>query len=355
MAGPIICNDQTLCVGFLSGLDHAKISLMAQTLQEINVGSMDVPVANCRQYRLPELLLNEGLRGKIRLCTKHVVWAYELGFKKVVVSYTHRPGQSLSLDLCVTLDRIQRLGLEASVNVENASDLSIREIEDFWPVLEGFAINTVIYGDRDSRLDPFSTYETMVAVQDKAPFVIEFHAHNAYGLATANTLSALQAGIRSVATAVAGVGQRGHAPFEEVMMAARHLLEEPAVEISPKLALACAEILACLGRDVPLDKAVIGNNIFAHESGIHVHGVVKNPALYEAFSPDEVGLSRHLVIGKHSGTTSLQVILAERGISLGDEAACSLLKEVRRTVMEQKGFLSKAQLLRLYQAGMCDK
>jgi homocitrate synthase NifV len=351
MSGPIICNDQTLCEGFLSGLSHQKISLMVRALHEIQVGSMDIPVARARNYPLSELLLNERLRGKIRPCTKHINWAYQLGFQKVIVSYLHRPGQSLSLDLCVALDRIQSLGLEASVNVENASDLTVQEIEDFWPVLEGFAINTVIYGDLDSRLDPFSTYETLVAVQKNSPFVLEFHAHDAYGLATANTLSALQAGIRSVATAVAGVGKRGHAPFEEVMMAARHLLAEPGAMIEPSLAPACARILACLGKEMPLDKAVVGSNIFAHESGIHVHGVAKNPGLYEAFAPEEVGLVRHLVVGKHSGTTSLQVILRERGIKLSDAAAACLLKKVRKTIVEQNSPISNAQLLQLYQAG----
>jgi homocitrate synthase NifV len=354
MGGPILCHDQTLYEAFLSGLDDQSLSFVTGLLQQIQICSMDVPIVDIRKYKLPEALLKDNLRGKIPHCREQIALAFERGFRKVVVSYNHQPGQSLTLGLCVALDRIQSLGMEAVLNIENASQLDVHEFADFWPVLEGFSINTVIYGDKDSRLDPFATYDILTELHKDNPFIWEFHGHDAYGMATANVLSAIRAGVRSVATAVAGIGCRGHAPFEEVMMAAKHLLQEPAAEIDQQLAPACEAIAKTLGVKLPPDKAVVGKNIFAHESGLHVHGVSKNPALYEAFTPEEVGLSRHLVVGKHAGTTSLQVKLRERGIELSDIAACSLLKKVRRRVIEQKSPLDNLQLIQLYFAeGIC--
>lgn len=354
MGGPIICHDQTLCEGFLSGLDHQGLLFITQHLTNIQVCSMDVPIVDIRKYKLPEELLKENLRGKIRPSRKRIALAYELGYQKLIISYQHRPGQSLSLDLCVALDRIQSLGMEAVLNIENASQLDVHEFEDFWPVLEGFAINSVVYGDKDSLLDPFTTYDNLTELQKTIPFSLEFHGHNGYGMATANAMSAIRAGVHSLATAVAGVGKRGHVPFEEVLMGAKHLLQEPGAAIDRLLAPSCEAIARCLGLQLPLDKAVVGKNIFAHESGLHVHGVSKNPALYEAFTPEEVGLTRHLVVGKHAGTTSLQVKLRERGIELSDKAAQCLLKKVRRQVIEQKSPLSNMQLFQMYLAeGIC--
>ncbi|BBB92036.1 MAG TPA: pyruvate carboxyltransferase [Methylomusa anaerophila] len=354
MGGPIICHDQTLCEGFLSGLDHDGLSFITRTLQKIQVCNMDVPIVDIHKYKLPEELLKDNLRGKIRPSRKEVGSAYELGYQKVIVAYRHLPGQSLTLNLCLALDRIRSLGMEAALHIENASRLNIHELEGFWPILEGFAINALVYGDKESVLDPFATYEILTELQKSAPLPLEFHGHNAYGVATANAMSAIRAGVRRVATAVAGVGKRGHAPFEEVVMAAKHLLQEPGAAIDQHLAPSCEAIARCLGLQLPLDKAVVGKNIFAHESGLHVHGVAKNPELYEAFTPEEVGLTRHLVVGKHAGTTSLQVKLRERGIELSDTAAYRLLKKVRKKVVEQKSPLSNTELFQMYLAeGIC--
>ncbi len=354
MGNPIICHDQTLCEGFLNGLDPQGLSFIIRMLQKIQVCNMDVPIVDIRKYKLPEELLQDNLRGKIHPCRKEIALAYELGYQKVIVGYRHYPGQNLTLDLCVALDRIRSLGMEAVLHIENASQLDIHEFANFWPVLEGFAIKAFVYGDKDSLLDPFATYDTLSELQKSAPCKLEFHGHNAYGMATANVISAIRAGVRSVATAVAGVGKRGHAPFEEAMMAAKHLLQETGAGIDQQLAPSCEAIAQCLGLQLPLDKAVVGKNIFAHESGLHVFGVAKNPGLYEAFTPEEVGLTRHLVVGKHAGTTSLQVKLRERGIELSDTAAQKLLKKVRRRVVEQKSPLSNMQLFQMYLAeGSC--
>jgi len=102
-------------------------------------------------------------------------------------------------------------------------------------------------------------------------------------------------------------------------------------------------------RAIPIWKAIIGTNVFAHESGIHADGILKNPANYEAFSPEEVGLQRQIIIGKHSGSKSLiYKFSVEFGIELDTETANRLLERVRSTAVELKRPLFDKELMLLY-------
>jgi homocitrate synthase NifV len=96
-------------------------------------------------------------------------------------------------------------------------------------------------------------------------------------------------------------------------------------------------------------KAIVGTNVFAHESGIHADGVIKNPLTYEVFSPDEVGLTRQLVVGKHSGSRTIQYKFREFGIDLSDEEANIMLAEVRRMAIDLKRALFDKELVYIYQ------
>ena len=93
----------------------------------------------------------------------------------------------------------------------------------------------------------------------------------------------------------------------------------------------------------------MGANVFAHESGVHVDGVIKNPITYEAFSPDEVGLQRQLVIGKHSGSRAIQHKFREFSIELSDDEATAILQEVRRIAVDLKRALFDKELVYIYQ------
>jgi len=103
-------------------------------------------------------------------------------------------------------------------------------------------------------------------------------------------------------------------------------------------------------RAIPIWKAIVGTNVFAHESGIHADGILKNPANYEAFSPDEVGLQRQIIIGKHSGSKALiHKFRDEFRIDLDSRTASELLELVRATAVELKRPLFSKELMLLYQ------
>lgn len=161
------------------------------------------------------------------------------------------------------------------------------------------------------------------------------------GLATGNALGAIKSGIDSVSTSVGGIGD--FPAFEEVAMSLRHLFGLP-VFIPREIAVWCKEILDCLGLDISKTKPIIGQNIFAHESGIHVDGIIKKSDLYEPFAPEEVGLSRQIVIGKHSGKAAIEQKVKELNLSLKPAFLSPLLEKVRLLAIRQKAPVLDEQL-----------
>jgi homocitrate synthase NifV len=200
-------------------------------------------------------------------------------------------------------------------------------------------------------MEPFKTYEIIKTIIDETGIDVEMHTHNDLGLATANALAGIKAGAKWVNTTVMGLGERaGNAPIEEVVMALK-LTMNIDLPIKTSMFRELAEyVAAASSRTVPAWKAVVGANVFAHESGIHADGVLKDPKTYEAFSPEEVGLQRQIMIGKHSGTHALVAKFREYGIELTREEANHLLPRVRRAAVELKRALFDKELMQLYQA-----
>lgn len=312
-------------------MNGALLPEVCSVLTDLPVTTADVDLPCIPGWlKLPEPDL---LRIRIKNTPGEIKQAAELRPGKIVVSYVQRSGKCPAQTLNDTLAYLKGRTGEISLCIENASALSFKEIEPYLAVVDEFKIKSLIYQDGHSLLDSFATEINLKAWQERIPTELEFHAHNGLGLATANALAAIRAGVRHIAVSVGGTGYSGHAALEEVMMACK-LLDLPID--TTRLAQKCDRILTLLGITLPATKAVIGQNIFAHESGIHVDGVLKQPSLYELFSPDQVGLTRKLVLGKHSGMASLKAKLAELSLDLDDEAARSLLTTVRRFAVEQK-------------------
>jgi 2-isopropylmalate synthase len=158
---------------------------------------------------------------------------------------------------------------------------------------------------------------------DKA--VISVHCHNDLGLAVANSLAAIGAGARQVECTVNGLGERaGNASMEEIVMAlkTRHdrLLYTTGVK-TELITRASRLVSAITGFVVQPNKAIVGANAFAHESGIHQDGMLKHAGTYEIMTPESVGLTKSsLVMGKHSGRHAFKMKLRELGFELGDNA-----------------------------------
>src|SRR5213594_2285919 len=158
-------------------------------------------------------------------------------------------------------------------------------------------------------------------VRDREDITISVHCHNDLGLAVANSLAAIDAGARQVECTINGIGERaGNASLEEVVMAMNVRGDRLRFEsgIDAREIYSTSQLLSqIIGFGVQPNKAIVGRNAFAHEAGIHQHGVISNPLCYEIMTPESVGVpANKLVLGKHSGRHALSLRYAELGHSL---------------------------------------
>jgi isopropylmalate/homocitrate/citramalate synthase len=156
------------------------------------------------------------------------------------------------------------------------------------------------------------------------------HCHNDYGLGTANTLAAVSAGCTLVTSTVNGLGERaGNAVFEEVVCALDDLYDAE-VAIDKSMLSSLSEAVAqASGMFIVPTKPVVGHNVFRHESGVHVDGMLKDPSTYESICPEPLGRSHEYVLGKHSGSGLIDVLLAEKGIECTPEQTSRILDRVK--------------------------
>lgn len=165
---------------------------------------------------------------------------------------------------------------------------------------------------------------------------ISVHCHNDMGLAVANTLAAVEAGATIVQGTINGIGERtGNAALEEVAV---NLFANYGVETVDlqRTGQVSGLIERTTGFPLSYNKPVVGRNAFAHESGIHVHGVMSNSSTYEPFLPEMVGVTRHIVIGKHSGEHSVRGRLDEIGVSMPEELMPELMSVIKATAVGDK-------------------
>ena len=175
---------------------------------------------------------------------------------------------------------------------------------------------------------------------------LEFHGHNDLGMATANTVSAVEGGADAASVTVNGLGERaGNAPLEEVVMALRHTLARESGVDTARLAALCELVAHHSRRAIHRAKPITGADAFRHESGIHTAALLKDPAAYEPFPCEEVGCKREpFAIGKHSGSAGLQSLLAAGGIEMPASLYPRILSAVRRRARARKGAVSAQEL-----------
>ncbi len=199
--------------------------------------------------------------------------------------------------------------------------------------------DTVGYTVPDEFHELISMLFNRVPNIDKA--VISVHCHNDLGLAVASSLAAVRAGARQVECTVNGLGERaGNAAMEEVVMALRTRKDHMPFETGVKTEMitkASHMVSTITGFPVQPNKAIVGANAFAHESGIHQDGVLKHAETYEIMTPESVGLKEsNLVMGKHSGRHAFKEKLKELGYTLGDNAMNDAFKRFKDLADKKK-------------------
>ena len=177
---------------------------------------------------------------------------------------------------------------------------------------------------------PHEFADTITMLRERVPgiedVIISVHCQNDLGLATANSLAAAGAGARQIECTINGIGERaGNTSLEEVVMAIKTRNDLLPFDIdhidTTQIMRASRLVTNVTGFQVQNNKAIVGANAFAHESGIHQDGMLKNASTYEIMRPEDVGLDRSkLILGKHSGRAAFKDKLVELGYKLGDNA-----------------------------------
>ena len=205
------------------------------------------------------------------------------------------------------------------------------------------------FADTLGMLDPFTTFERIDLLKRTTDLQIEIHAHDDFGLATANSLAAVRAGATHINTTVNGLGERaGNAPLEEVVMSLRHLHGiETGVDMYFYHDLSNM-VAQASGRGVAANKSIVGSAVFTHEAGIHVDGLLKNPLNYQPFDPAEIGMVHRMVLGKHSGASSVIKAYADLGIVLSKSEAQMILSKVREFSYRTKHSPEQDDLHQMY-------
>ena len=227
-------------------------------------------------------------------------------------------------------------GLTVEISAEDAS----RSDADF---LKSVYVNAIEHGadrvcvcDTVGILTPDSSFELFSKMNDlNVP--IACHCHNDFGLAVANTLSALKGGASEIHTTINGIGERaGNTSFEECVVSIDRLLPQFSCDVKIQEIYSISKLVARLtGVYIQPNKAIVGENAFAHESGIHSDGIIKNSATYEPMTPELVGRKRRFIVGKHMGTHGLDNRLKELGVSVNETQLQQICDNIK--VLADKG------------------
>lgn len=245
----------------------------------------------------------------------------------------------------------RELGLRVSVGGEDASRADLDFLKRVVIAVEEAGGHRFRFADTLGVLDPFGTCDLFRELARETDIELEFHGHDDLGLATANTLAAVRGGATHVSVCVLGLGERaGNAPLEEVVTGLGETLGRlTGVNLAqlPALATLVAEA-AC--RAIPENKPIVGSMVFSHESGIHVSGLLRDAATYEALDPVRFGRERRIVLGKHSGRAALRSTLRSIGLECDHERMERLLAEVRARASLTKKPVELADLALLHGA-----
>jgi homocitrate synthase NifV len=353
--------EQTAGVVFAN---REKITI-ARMLSELGVDQIEagIPVMGGDEKETLKAIVNLGLNSSIMAWNRAVVEdikqsldcgvdavAISISVSDIHIEYKLQSTREQVLErLARAVDFAKEHNLYVSANAEDAS----RADEDFLALFAKTAkeagADRLRYCDTVGILNPFTAFEKAQRLLSKVDIDLEMHMHNDFGMATANTIAGITAGANYAGVTVNGLGERaGNAALEEVAMALKHTMGcEMSLNAKGFLELS-TYVAEASNRALPLSKPIVGKNMFAHESGIHADGAYKNPRTYEAFDPEEVGLIRQILVGKHSGTATLRKKFQEFNMELSNEQSKQLLEEVRKYAIELKRPLFDKELVQLY-------
>lgn len=339
---------------------------IARGLAEIGVRELEIGIPAMGAEELEAIRAIVGIVSDLDLNTRTLVWCRMhqtdldackgLGVDMVDIStpvsdqqIAHKLGKSREW----VLDSIERhvsialeMGLEVCIGGEDSSRADFDFVLKVVETAARAGAKRFRFADTLGVMEPFGVLRTVRRLRRATDLDLEMHAHDDFGLATANTLAAAAGGATHLNTTVNGLGERaGNAALEEVVLGLKHLY---GIELDinlKKLAPLSQQVGLASGRPLHWQKSIVGEGIFTHEAGIHVDGLLKDPANYQSMNPDDFGRSHVLVLGKHSGSNGVIRAYAELGVDINRGEAVLLLPYIRNFVTRNKRVPDRNDLL----------
>ncbi|MDU4934759.1 MAG: homocitrate synthase [Peptostreptococcaceae bacterium] len=353
--------EQTAGVVFAN---HEKIAI-AEMLSDLGINQLEVgiPAMGGDEKEVIKSICKRNLKPSIMAWNRAVISDIEnsidCGVDAVAISISvsdihiqHKLKTSREWvieNMVKSVEFAKKNGLYVSVNGEDASRADLKFLTTFIDAAKEAGADRFRYCDTVGVMEPFSIKDTIMKIYNRTKFDIEMHTHNDFGLATANAIAGVLGGANYIGVTVNGLGERaGNAALEEVLMALKYVYNYEVNIDTTKFKDLSEYVSKAAGRELPSWKAIVGSNMFKHESGIHADGALKNPKNYEAFDPREVGLERQIVIGKHSGKAAIINKFMEYNINLTEDEANMMLEAVRALSIRAKRILFDKELVQLY-------
>lgn len=287
-----------------------------------------------------------------------VGFSLDLGFKAVHIglptSQIHLAdsiGKSRDWLLLAAADTVKYAkdrGAFVSISAEDVGRTEISFLQEYAGVVADAGADRLRLSDTIGILDP-AGYAERVQAAAVAGIDLQCHCHNDYGLAVANTIAGLKAGARYFHVCVNGMGERAGMPdFAQMVLALRdfHRID---VGIKTSELWSLARLVAeASHQNISAWQPIVGDNVFAHESGIHTKGMIKNGKTFEPFAPEEVGGQHRLVVGKHSGRAVIKYFLQKEGVEVDEDLLGACLDEVRASAIANQSEVSPGALKAIY-------
>ena len=335
---------------------------IAQELDRIGVPLLDVgmPSVSAEEREAIRAITRAGLRASIgvsaRLSRDEVDQAAACGADEIFLICSVSPlhlryklGMNKSEVTVLAKDVIHYSMQKGLVVNFVAEDACRAEVPFLCEIINGahtWGASRAFICDTVGIAEPFQMRSLIEKIRSALPpaMALGCHCHNDLGLATANTLAAVEAGVIYPSVTVNGIGERaGNAPLHEVMVA---IAKHPNIKhgIAMKNLYGISKLVErCSGILIPPHAPVVGLNAFRHESGIHVDGILKHSQTYTGVDPHDLGRAPAFILGKHTGTQLIKYLLQQRGYQANEKE----LQEIREKVKEWKTRDGKAEIERM--------
>jgi homocitrate synthase NifV len=354
--------DGEQAAGVVFSLDE-KLNI-ASLLDQAGVAELEIgyPSVSAEEAENIHILINQGFRfrstGWCRAVASDLDTAAKIGLSRINISF---PGSAVLLStinkkpewLYSTFEKIihqaKRQFDFISIGIQDASRSSQQILDPFIDLVASSGVDRIRLADTVGIMTPFQVQKLFNGYSSLYPELeFEFHGHNDLGMATANTLVALESGAACASVTVNGLGERaGNAALEELAAAIRFAGKFPS-NLDLKILTRLSNIVAeASGRGLWPHKPVTGPKIFEHESGIHCRSLTESPTSYQAFSPEEVNQKSQFIIGKHSGASSLREVLKSMGYQFDAQTEQNILFRAKQMSSEKKSGLTNIDLIGL--------